>query len=96
MPKVSPELLGFKIQKFEPDPKLCLKFVVFILFCKVTSGCKNVWVVPKSYIMLCNNCGRFLIMLPSWVALLVKVDGIEKFKMGRCCMDCIELRNRTF
>ena len=78
MPKVSQELLGFRIQNFEPDPKLGLKFVVFILFCKVTSGDKNVWVVSKSYVMLCNNCGRFLIMLPNWVTLFVKVDGIEK------------------
>ena len=79
MPKMSQELLGFRIQNFEPDPILCLKFMVFILFCKVTSGGKNVWVVPKSYVMLCNNCGGFLIMLPNWVNLFVKVDEIEKF-----------------
>ena len=96
MPKVSQELLGFRIQNFEPDLKLCLKFMVFILFCKMTSGGKNVWVVPKSYVMLCNNCSRFLITLPNWVTLLVKVDRIEKFKVGRCCTDCVELGNITF
>ena len=79
MPKVSQELLGFRIQNFEPDPKLCLKFAVFILFCKVTSGRKNVWVISKSYIMLCNSCGRFWIMLPNWVTLFIKVEEIENF-----------------
>ena len=96
MPKVSQELLGFRIQNFEPDTILCLKCMVFILFCKVTSGGKNVWIVPKSYVMLYNNCGRFLIMLPNWVTLFVKGDGIEKFKMERCCTDCVELGNITF
>ena len=40
MPKVSQELLCCRIQNFEPDPMLHLKFKVFILFCKVTSGGK--------------------------------------------------------
>ena len=41
VPKVSQELLGCRIQNFMPDLALCLKFEVFILFCKVTSGGKN-------------------------------------------------------
>ena len=47
MPKVSKELSGFRIQNFEPDLKLCLKFIVFILFCKVTSGDKNAQLFQK-------------------------------------------------
>ena len=79
MPKVSHELLGFRIYNFEPDLKVCLKFVVFILFCKVTSGGKNVWVISQCYVMLCNSCSRFWIMLPNWVTLFVKVDEIENY-----------------
>ena len=41
VPKVSQELLGCRIKNFEPDLMLCLKFEVFILFCKVISGGKN-------------------------------------------------------
>ena len=43
MPKVSQELLHFRILNFEPDLKLCWKFMVFILFCKVISCGKNAW-----------------------------------------------------
>ena len=35
------------IQNFEPDLMLCLKFEVFILFCKVTSGGKNAGLFQK-------------------------------------------------
>ena len=59
MPKVSQELLGFRILNFEPESKICQKFVEFILFGKVTSCGKNVGLFQKSYAMLCNNCGRF-------------------------------------
>ena len=41
LPKVSKELLGCRIKNFEPDLTLCLKFEVFILTCKVTSGGKS-------------------------------------------------------
>ena len=47
MPKVSQELLGRRIQNFKPDLMLCLKFEVFILFCKVTSGGKNAGLFQK-------------------------------------------------
>ena len=47
MPKVSQELLGFRISNFEPDPKLCWKFMVFILICKVTSCGKNTGLFQK-------------------------------------------------
>ena len=47
VPKLSQELFGFRIQNFEPDLMLCLKFKVFILFCKVTSGGKNAGLFPK-------------------------------------------------
>ena len=48
VPKVSQELLGYRIQNFMPDLMLCLKFMVFILFCKVTSGGKNAGLFQKS------------------------------------------------
>ena len=38
---------------------LCWKFEVFILFGTVTSGGKNLWVVPKHYVILCNSGSRF-------------------------------------
>ena len=47
VPKVSQELLGCRIKNFEPDLMLCLKFEVFILFCKVTSGGKNARLFQK-------------------------------------------------
>ena len=47
VPKVSQELLGYRIQNFVPDLMLCLKFMVFILFCKVTSGDKNAGLFQK-------------------------------------------------
>ena len=48
MPKVSQELLGFRISNFEPNPKLCWKFVVFVfVFCKVTSCGKNAGLFQK-------------------------------------------------
>ena len=70
--------------------------MVFILFCKVTSGGKNVWVIPKSYVMLCNSCGRFWNMLPNWVTFFIKVDEIENFKVETCCTEGVELGNITF
>ena len=53
------ELLNDRILNFEPDYDAKPKFVVFILFCKVTSGGNKFWVVPKSYIILCNGDSRF-------------------------------------
>ena len=47
VPKVSQELLDCRIKNFEPDLMLCLKFEVFIVFCKVTSGGKNVGLFQK-------------------------------------------------
>ena len=47
MPKVSQELLGFRILIFEPESKICQKFVLFILFGKVTSCGKNAGLFQK-------------------------------------------------
>ena len=47
MPKVSQELLGFRISNFEPESKICQKFVEFILFGKVTSCGKNAGLSEK-------------------------------------------------
>ena len=47
MPKVSQELLGFRISNFKPESKICQKFVEFILFDKVTSCSKNAGLFQK-------------------------------------------------
>ena len=47
MPKVSQELLGFRISNFEPESKICQKFTEFILFGKVTSCGKNAGLFQK-------------------------------------------------
>ena len=47
MPKVSQELLGFRISNFEPESKICQKFMEFILFGKVTSCSKNAGLFQK-------------------------------------------------
>ena len=47
MPRVSQELLGFRILNFEPESKICQKFVEFILFGKVTSCGKNAGLFQK-------------------------------------------------
>ena len=47
MPNVSQELLGCRILNFEPELKICQKFMVFILFCKVTSHGKNAGLFQK-------------------------------------------------
>ena len=47
MPKVSQELLSFRISNFKPESKICQKFVVFILFGKVTSHGKNAGLFQK-------------------------------------------------
>ena len=47
MPKVSQELLGFRISNFKPESKICQKFAVFILFGKVTSCGKNAGLFQK-------------------------------------------------
>ena len=47
MPKVSQELLGFGISNFEPESKLCQKYMVFILYGKVTSCGKNAGLFKK-------------------------------------------------
>ena len=47
LPKVSQELLGFRILNFEPELKIWQKFVEFILFGKVTSGGKNAGLFQK-------------------------------------------------
>ena len=69
------------IQNFEPDLVLSWKFGVFILFCEMTSGGKNLRVVPKSYITLCNSGSRF--KLPNFT-IFEKIDGFEKIKMVTC------------
>ena len=48
MPKVSQELLGFRILNFEPESKICQKFMVFILFGKVISCGKNARLFQKA------------------------------------------------
>ena len=53
------ELLNDRILNFEPDYEAKQNLVVFILFGTVTSGGKKLWVVPKSYVILCNGGGRF-------------------------------------
>ena len=47
MPKMSQELLGFRILNFEPELKICQKFMEFILFGKVTSCGKNAGLFQK-------------------------------------------------
>ena len=47
MPKVSEELLSFRILNFKPESKICQKFVEFILLGKVTSCGKNVGLFQK-------------------------------------------------
>ena len=96
MPKVSQELLGFRISNFEPELKICQKFVVFILFCKVTSCGKNAGLFQKvmqCYVIIAVD---FLSTLFNWVTIFVKIDGIENFKMETCCTECVELGNITF
>ena len=44
---MSQELLGFRILNFEPELKICQKFVEFILFSKVTSCGKNAGLFQK-------------------------------------------------
>ena len=41
MPKMSQELLGFRISNFEAESEICQKFTESILFSKVTSCGKN-------------------------------------------------------
>ena len=47
MPKVSQELLAFRISNFKPESKICQKFMVFIIFGKVTSCGKNAGLFQK-------------------------------------------------
>ena len=47
MPKVSQELLGFRISNFEPESEICQKFTEFILFGKVKSCGKNAGLFQK-------------------------------------------------
>ena len=47
MPKMSQELLGFRIFNYKPESKICQKFVEFILFGKVTSCGKNAGLFQK-------------------------------------------------
>ena len=47
MPKVSQELLGFRILNFKLESKICQKFMVFILFGKMTSCGKNAGLFQK-------------------------------------------------
>ena len=47
MPKVSQELLGFRISNFEPESKIRQKFMEFILFGKVTSCGNNAGLFQK-------------------------------------------------
>ena len=47
MPKVSQELFGFRILNFEAETEICQKFVLCILFGKVTSCGKNAGLFQK-------------------------------------------------
>ena len=47
MPKMSQELLGFRISNFEQELKICQKFTEFILFGRVTSYGKNAGLFQK-------------------------------------------------
>ena len=47
MPKLSQELLGFRISNFEPESMIYQKFMVFIVFGKVTSCGKNAGLFQK-------------------------------------------------
>ena len=49
------ELLGFRISNFEPESKICQKFMEFILIGKVTSCGKNAGLfqkVTQCYVMI--------------------------------------------
>ena len=58
MPKVSQELLGFRILNFEPESKMPEIYGIYTIWQSdiLWQKCR---VVSKSYAMLCNNCGRF-------------------------------------
>ena len=68
MPKVSQELLGFRISNFEPESEICQKFVEFILFGKVTYCGKNAVLFQKftqCYVIIAVDFElRCLIYLP--------------------------------
>ena len=60
MPKVSKELLGFRISNFESESEICQKFMEFILFGKVTSCGKNAGLFQKvmqCYIIIALDFG---------------------------------------
>ena len=56
----------------------------------------ELWVVSKSYIILCNCGGRFELTLLFWFTIFAKVDGFEKFKIVTCSTLNAELGNVTF
>ena len=63
------------IQNFEPDLALSWKFRVFILFCEMTSGGKNLWVVTKvmqHYVIVAVDLNYPILQF------LKKIDGFEK------------------
>ena len=96
MPKVSQELLGFRISNFEPKSKICQKFTEFILFGKVTSCGKNAGLfqkVTQCYVIIVVD---FEVHCLIWFTIFVKVDRIENFKMETCCTECKELGNVIF
>ena len=68
MPKVSQELMGFRILNFEPESKICQKFAEFILFGQVTSCGKNVGLfqnITQCHVIFVVECGlRCLFGLP--------------------------------
>ena len=77
MPKMSQELLGFRISNFKPELKICQKFAEFILSDILWQKCR---VVSKSYTMLCNICSRIRITLFIWFTIFAKVDGFKILK----------------
>ena len=68
MPKVSQDLLGFRISNFETESEICQKFAEFILFGKVISCGKNAGLFQKvmqCYIIIVVDFAlRCLIGLP--------------------------------
>ena len=74
MPKVIQELLGFRISNFEPELKICQKFVEFILFARVTSCGKNGGLFQK--VMQCYVIFviEFELRCLFWFTIFVKCD----------------------
>ena len=92
---MSQELLGFRILNFEPELKICQKFMEFILFGRVTSCGKNAGLfqnVTQCYVIFAAEFNYAVYLVYHFC----KVDGFENFKMETCCTECMELGNVTF